>query len=103
MSNNNNTGITLVDVRQQALDAIKELKSGEMDIKTAKEIREFLKVIIDMGKTQVDFLNAIPSKIKERMDENQIKAIAGTLKDRDAELDETLYEIEQKNKTYKIG
>jgi len=103
MNNNNNTGITLVDVRQQALNSIKELKSGEMDVKTAREIREFLKVIVDTGKTQVDFLNAIPDAIKEKMGEEQIQAMAGTLKDRDAELDETLHEIEQKNKTYKIG
>lgn len=30
-----NTGITLVDVRQEAMDAIRKLKSGDIDVKTA--------------------------------------------------------------------
>lgn len=102
-NNNNNTGVTLVDVRKHALEAINELKAGEMDVKTAKEIREFLNVIIDTGKTQVDFLNAIPLKLREKMGEENIKAIAGTLQDRDAELDQTLNEIEQKNKSYDLN
>ena len=32
------------------------------------------------------------------MDEDSFKAIAGTLKDRDAELDETMHKIEQNSK-----
>jgi len=97
-----NSGITLVDVRNHALEAIKDLKSGQMDLKTAKEIREFLKVIIDTGKTQVDFLNAMPKTIKDRLGEDDLKAIAGTLKDRDAELDKSLTEIEKKNDEYNL-
>lgn len=101
--NNNNTGVTLVDVRKHALEAINELKTGQMDVKTAKEIREFLNVIIDTGKTQVDFLNAIPLKLREKMGEENIKAIAGTLQDNDAELDKSLKEIEEKrSKPYNL-
>jgi hypothetical protein len=98
-----NTGITLTDVRQQALDAIKELKKGDIDVKTAKEIRELLSVIVDTGKTQVDFINAIPDSLLEEMGEENIKAIAGTLKDRDAELDKTLTEIEKNQSTYNFN
>jgi len=103
MSNNNNQQITLTDVRQQALEAIQSLKQGEMDVKTAKEIRELLNVIVDTGKTQVDFLNAIPVSVREQMGEENIKQLAGTLKDKDEELNETLQEIESnRKKTYNL-
>ena len=35
-----NTGITLVDVRQEAMDAIRKLKSGDIDVKTAGAIKD---------------------------------------------------------------
>jgi hypothetical protein len=72
-----------------------------MDIKTAAEIRNLLTVVIDTAKTQVEFLKSIPNSVKEKMNEDSIKAIAGTLRDRDAELDQTLTEIEKKQNTYK--
>jgi len=93
-----NTGITLVEVRNEAMDAIKKLKSKELDVKTASEIRNLLNVVIDTGKTQVEFLKALPDNIKKEMNHDSVKAIAGTLRDRDAELDESLNEIEKKNK-----
>ena len=93
-----NTGITLTDVRSEALNAIAQLKDGKMDVKTASEIRSLLGTIIDTAKVQVEFLKSIPNSVKEKLDINSIKAIAGTLRDRDAELDETLNEIEQKEK-----
>lgn len=96
-----NTGITLTDVRAEAFEAIRKLKSNEMDIKTAAEIRNLLTVVIDTAKTQVEFLKSIPNSVKEKMNEDSIKAIAGTLRDRDAELDQTLTEIEKKQNTYK--
>lgn len=96
-----NTGITLTDVRNEAFEAIQKLKSNEMDIKTAAEIRNLLTVVIDTAKTQVEFLKSIPNSVKEKMNEDSIKAIAGTLRDRDAELDQTLTEIENKQNTYK--
>lgn len=96
-----NTGITLTDVRTEAFEAIKKLKSNEMDIKTAAEIRNLLTVVIDTAKTQVEFLKSIPNSVKEKMNEDSIKAIAGTLRDRDAELDQTLTEIEKKQNSYK--
>ena len=95
-----NTGVTLTDVRNEALSAISELKSGKLNVQTAKEIREFLKVIIDTGKTQIEFLNAIPNSLKEKMNEDSIKAIAGTLRDRDAEYDKTIEEVEQFQRKY---
>jgi hypothetical protein len=93
-----NTGITLTDVRAEAFSAIRKLQSGEIDVKTAGEIRNLLNTVIDTAKTQVEFLKAIPNSVKERMDETAIKAIAGTLKDRDAELDESLTRIEENRK-----
>lgn len=96
-----NTGITLTDVRTEAFEAIQKLKSNEMDIKTAAEIRNLLTVVIDTAKTQVEFLKSIPNSVKEKMNEDSIKAIAGTLRDRDAELDQTLTEIEKKQNSYK--
>lgn len=98
-----NSGITLIEVRKEALELIKQLKSGSIDIKTATEIRNCLNVIIDTAKTQVEFLKAIPNSIKEKMNENTVKAIAGTLRDRDAELDETLHEIESTESQYSFS
>lgn len=95
-----NTGITLIEVREEAMDAIQKLKSKELDVKTASEIRNLLGVIIDTAKTQVEFLKAIPENIKQQMSEDNIKAIAGTLRDRDAELDDTLNAIEKSNNKY---
>lgn len=95
-----NSGITLVDVRSEAMDIIQKLKNGEIDVKTASEIRNLLGVITDTAKTQVEFLKAIPQSLKEKMNEDAIKAIAGTLRDRDAELDETLTDIERRKNKY---
>ena len=91
-----NTGITLVDVRNEAFEAIQKLKNKELDVKTASEIRNLLGTVIDTAKTQVEFIKAIPEDIKAKMNEDSIKAIAGTLRDRDAELDETLTDIDKK-------
>jgi hypothetical protein len=97
-----NSGITMVDVRNEAMDAIKQLKEKTIDVQTAREIRNLLDTVIDTGKTQVEFLKAIPNSIKEKMGEDDIKAIAGTLRDQDAELDQSLIKIEKANKTYEI-
>lgn len=96
-----NSGITLVEVRIEAMDAIKQLKEGTMEVKTAAEIRNLLSTIIDTAKTQVEFLKAIPEGIKNKMNEDSVKAIAGTLRDRDAELDETLEHIDKTKNVYK--
>lgn len=96
-----NSGITLVDVRNEAMDTIKKLKANEIDIKTAGEIRNLCNVVIDVAKTQVEFVKAIPSVVREQMTVTEVKAIAGTLVDRDAELDVTLKEVEEsQNKPY---
>lgn len=97
-----NTGITLTDVRMEAFEAIQKLKAKELDVKTASEIRNMLGVVIDVAKTQVEFLKAIPNSVKEQLDTNSVKAIAGTLRDRDAELDETLEEIENNKKNFTV-
>lgn len=94
----NNTGITLVDVRKEAMDAIRKLKSGDIDVKTAGVIKDLLNTVVDTAKTQVAYIQSIPNTIKEQMSVNEVKAIAGTLVDRDAELDCSLAEIRQKQK-----
>ena len=96
-----NTGITLIDVRSEAMDTIKKLKDQQIDVKTASEIRNLLNTVIDVAKTQVEFMKALPNSVKEQMNVNEVKAIAGTLRDRDAELDTTLEEIEKNKNTYK--
>ena len=69
-----NTGLTLVDVRQEAMDAIKAIKAGTMDIKSAQMIKGLLDTVIDTAKTQVEFLKAIPVKVKENMTTDEVKS-----------------------------
>jgi hypothetical protein len=88
-----NTGMTMVDVRLEAMDTIRLLKEKQIDVKTAAEIRNQCNVVIDVAKTQVEYLKAIPNSIKEQLTPDEVKAMAGTLTDRDAELDMTLKEI----------
>ncbi len=97
-----NTGITLIDVREAAHCAIRSLREGSMNVKTSSEIRKLLNVIIDTGNCQVDFLKALPDHIRAKIDLDSVKAIAGTLRDRDADLDETLEGIEKKRNTYNL-
>jgi hypothetical protein len=93
-TNKVNSGLTLVDVRTVLMDTITDLKSGKTDIKTAAEIRNLSNSMIDIAKTQVEYIKALPNSIKEQMKVNEVKAIAGTLIDRDAELDQSLVEIQ---------
>ncbi len=95
-----NTGITLVDVRSEAMDTIKKLKNKEIDLKAAHEIKGLLDTIVDVAKTQVEFIKAIPDDMKKDLKTEGIQAIAGTLKDRDVELDLSLHQIEQSRNTY---
>ena len=95
-----NTGITHVDVREEAMQTIRDLRNGKIDIKSAQTIKGLLDSVIDTAKTQVEFLKAIPNSVKEQMKEDEIKAMAGTLSDRDAELDLTLKRITDGEKTY---
>jgi len=74
-----NTEITLLEVRKEAMEAIQQLKSNKMDVQTASEIRNLLGTIIDTAKVQVEFLKAIPNSLKEKMSEDSIRSIAGTL------------------------
>jgi hypothetical protein len=96
-----NSGITLIDVRSEAMDVIQKLKKGEIDLKTASEIRSLLGTVIDTAKVQVEFMKSLPNSLKENMDQDSIKAIAGTLRDRDAELDASLNEIDKTKNTWK--
>lgn len=93
-----NTGITLVDVRSEAMDAIKLLKEGKLDVKQAGTIKGLLDTVIDTAKTQVEYMKAIPKSVKEQMSVMEVKAIAGTLADRDAEMDVSMAEIEEGRK-----
>jgi hypothetical protein len=90
---NTNTGITLVDVRFEALDTIKKLKNKEIDVSTANSVKGLLDTIVSVAKTQVEFLKVLPDGVKKQMQEADVKAIAGTLVDRDAELDKSLHEV----------
>lgn len=95
---NPNSGITLVDVRHEAMETIKALRLGQIDVKHAQAVKDLLNTVIDTAKTQVEFLKAIPNSVKEQLTASEVKAIAGTLKDRDAELDATLDEINKNQK-----
>jgi len=95
-----NTGITLVDVREEAMQTIRDLRNGKLDIKSAQTIKGLLDSVIDTAKTQVEYLKAIPNSVKEQMKEDEIKAIAGTLSDRDAELEISLKKITEGKNTY---
>lgn len=97
-----NTGITLVDVREEAMDAIRKLKNGSIDVKTAGAIKDLLNTVVDTAKTQVAYLQSIPNTLKEQLNVTEVKAIAGTLVDRDAEMDVTMAEIrESQRQMYK--
>ena len=90
-----NTGITLVDVRSEAMDAIQQLKSGKIDVKTAGAIKDLLNTVVDTAKTQVEYMKVLPKSVKEQMTVVEVKAIAGTLVDRDAEMDATMAEVRE--------
>lgn len=90
-----NTGITLVDVRSEAMDAIQQLKSGKIDVKTAGAIKDLLNTVIDTAKTQVEYMKVLPKSVKEQMTVVEVKAIVGTLVDRDAEMDAIMAEVRE--------
>lgn len=95
---NKNSGITLVDVREEAFKTIQGLRDGTIDIKKAQSIKDLLNVINDTAKTQVAFIQSMPKTVRESLSVADVKAIAGTLKDRDAELDITIHQIEEKRR-----
>jgi hypothetical protein len=84
-----------------AMETIQKLKKGEMDVRTASEIRNLCNTVIDVAKVQVEYLKALPNQVKEQITINEVKAIAGTLVDRDSELDQSLVEIEEAKKQQK--
>lgn len=88
-----NSGMTLVDVREMAFETIRGIKEGSIDLKQANAIKDLLNVVNDVAKAQVAFLQTLPKSVRESMTITDIKAIAGTLQDRDAELDITMKEI----------
>lgn len=85
------------DVRETALDTVKKLQSGEMDVKTAQAIKGLLDTIIDSGKTQEEFLKAIPNCIKEQMKMTDIICLAAPLDSPDIRMDQTMQEIRERN------
>lgn len=88
-----NTGITLVDARTELMDAIKKVKRRELGTQEAEEVRKLIDTLVLIAQTQVNFLNAIPDEVKKKLSPEEFKAIAGTLYDRDAELDTTMHQI----------
>ncbi len=97
-----NTGITLIDVREQAMDTIQQIKNKTLDVKDAQTIKGLLDVIVDTAKVQVEFIRALPNSVKDKLSTDDVKSIAGTLKDRDAELDVSLKQIEENTNSYKF-
>ena len=90
--------ITLTEVKEEAYLSIQDLRSGKLDVSTANAISKNLDVIIQTAKTQVDFLGKIPSNIKDKLDEKDIRATLDTFENCDHELDKTLKEIKENNK-----
>ena len=88
-----NSGITLLDVRKEAFETIKALKDKSMDVRIASEIGNHLRIVIDVAKTQVEFLKALPAEYKAKLTEESIKSVVGTIRDKDAENDSVLSEI----------
>jgi hypothetical protein len=90
-----NSGMTLIDVREVAFETIQNIKDGSLDLKQANAIKDLLNVVNDVAKTQVAFLQTLPKAVRDNMSITEVKAIAGTLKDRDADLDKTLHDIQE--------
>lgn len=86
--------MTLVDVREAAFETIRAIKEGTLDLKQANAIKDLLNVVNDVAKTQVAFLQTLPKNVRDNMSITEVKAIAGTLQDRDVELDLTMKVIE---------
>ncbi|MDD2346602.1 MAG: hypothetical protein PHY85_10740 [Bacteroidales bacterium] len=97
------TGITLTDVRNEAFDTIRMLKEKKIDVKDAAVIKELLNSVIETAKTQVLFLNALPQHVKNSLSTDEAKAIAGTLVDRDAEMDITMHKIGESQRKNPLG
>lgn len=97
-TNKMNSGLTLVDVRSVLMETIENLNSGKIDIEKAKVINELSASMINIAKTQVEYLKAIPNSVKEQMTTTEVKAIAGTLMDRDAEIEPVLIEVKENQK-----
>lgn len=103
-TNKINSGLTLVDVRSVLMETIENLNNGKIDIEKAKAINELSVSMINIAKTQVEYLKAIPASVKEQMTTIEVKAIAGTLMDRDAEIEPVLIHVkESQSKPLKIG
>lgn len=95
--------ITLKDVRKTAFEMIDDLRTGKIDIETAKVANSLLNSAIETAKTEVGFLNALPKQIKETMNFDQVKEVSAGFKDRDVELENTLKGIEnKKSKPYEF-
>jgi hypothetical protein len=97
-----NSGITLVDVRQEAFEAIRLVKAGKLDLKGAQTIKGFLDTVIDTAKTQVEYMKSLPNSVKEKLTVEEVKAVAGTLQDRDTDLDITMHKLTEGEKAYAI-
>ncbi|MFW5754863.1 MAG: hypothetical protein ACOCV9_08670 [Marinilabiliaceae bacterium] len=95
--------VTFTEVRSEALDAIKLLKEGRMDVKTAQEVRGLLGTIIDTAKTEVDFIKSIPDDVKKQMSDTQFRSIAPTVEDKETAVEESVRKIEKSRNHYFPG
>lgn len=89
--------ITLHTVRKEAINVIEQLRTKQIDYKTAAEIRNLLNVIIDTAKVQIEFVKVLPSALKDNMSQQDIKKMVCVMNDKDAEIDETLAKLKAEN------
>ena len=92
--------VTLKDVRANAMSLLKDLREGKIELDVAKAANSLLATIIDTAKTEVSYLNALPKQVKDSMNFEQVKQVGSSIKDADAELDESLASIKSKEHSY---
>lgn len=88
--------ITLNDVNNEALETIRLLRTGAIDVRQATAVKGLLDTVVDTAKVQVEFIKTLSPETRQDLDE--IKVIAGTLRNPDAEMDKALKEVDERNK-----
>ena len=95
--------VTLADVRAEAMDTIRKLKSKEIDVPTANSVKGCLDVIINTAKAQIDFVKALPLNVQDEIKLEEVLVISGVFRDEEQELDSSLKQIKESNETYNMG
>lgn len=92
--------ITLKQVKHEALKSIQLLREGKTDVKTASEIRNNLNVIVEIAKTEVEFIKVLSEDVKKESLNSlgDYEKVAETIVPPSISLDESLNEIDNKAK-----